>query len=117
MTQTRTYAAHTAPSRRGSGTSGLSAVDTLAAQHYVRSTLAQPPVPHSFSTRRTPTLAGAHGHPRDMSDRPARALQKVVTQLLEQLELEHQPRLDSLVRQASMMEEIRRQFGLTPSIL
>jgi hypothetical protein len=52
-----------------------------------------------------------------MSDRPARGLQKVVTQLLEQLELEHQPRLDSLVRQASMMEEIRRQLGLTPSIL
>ena len=98
MTQTRTSAARTAASRRGSGASGLSAADALAAQHYVRSTLAQPPVPHSFATPRAPDLAGARGHPRDMSDRPVRGLQKVVTQLLEQLELDDQQRQEGIGR-------------------
>ena len=93
MTKTETSAVHAATSRPG-----LSEADAVATQHYVRSTLAQPPVPHSFAAPRAPDLAGARGHPRDMSDRPARGLQKVVTQLLEQLELDDQLRQEGIGR-------------------
>jgi len=88
MTKTETSAVHAATSRPG-----LSEADAVATQHYVRSTLVCPKPSHSFAAPRPPKIVGASGHPRDMSDRRTRDLQKVMTQLLEQ------PELDNLLRQ------------------
>jgi hypothetical protein len=88
MTKTETSAVHGATS-----SPGLSEADAVAARHYVQSTLVSPTPSHSFAAPRTPKIVGASGHPRDMSDRRTRGPQKVMTQLLEQLEL------DSLLRQ------------------
>lgn len=98
MTKTETTAVHTRNSRNRSGKPGLSEADAAAAQHYVRSTLASPTPSHSFAAPRTPKIIGVPGHPRDMSDRRTRDLQKVMTQLLEQLELDHLLRQDGIGR-------------------